>query len=200
MNIIYTTENDRNGKARYYRVTDGKKKVCSKAEYEAHVCETKDEIETVGVSSNESDERNGQMAFEEMAIKAEPENEVNAKDVRSDKEIDVTVSADLAFDLVKDIVKSTGSKHHEKMYLQKCKKCAAVNYRNCTVCSLIYNKHGGVSAVKFMGTTAETRKRISVYNIDCLGDLSEYQKEIISQIEYIDRCYESTFQKSCKAS
>ncbi len=193
MNIIYTTENDRNGKARYYRVTDGKKKVCSKAEYEAHVCETKDEIETVGVSSNESDERNGQMAFEEMAIKAESENEVDAEDVRSDKEIDVTVSADLAFDIVKDIVKSAGSKQYEKIYLQNSKKCSMICYRNRIVCTLVSDKCGSIK-IKFMGTELETRKKASLFSISNFDDLRMYKDNIMKQIEFINLWY-STLSK-----
>lgn len=65
MNTIYITENDKNGKARYYRVTDGKKKVCSKAEYESHTLAESEEIEVVTADVVCEAEENAQIAFEE---------------------------------------------------------------------------------------------------------------------------------------
>lgn len=205
MNTTYITENDRNGKARYYRVTDGKKKVVSRAEYEANTCkannEISDETPAVETFSAPEIEENAQIAFEETMASADTSNDSPMENIVLAAEADgEPIRKDLAYDVVKGIVKETGSKHSEKMYLQNCKKCATINYRNCTVCSLIFNERGEVSAVKFMGTTPETRKKMSVYELNCLGDLSKYENNIAKQIEFIDNWYASASKKNDKAS
>ena len=48
MSVMYITENDKNGKARYYRVTDGKKKVISRFEYEANAEINANKTEIIG--------------------------------------------------------------------------------------------------------------------------------------------------------
>lgn len=208
MNITYITENDKNGNARYYRVTDGKKKVISRAEYEAHTSDINSESPIVEVVSAPEAEESAQIAFEETPVsEAEVRDDFveasPAEDVTSDIDTELDnepISTEAAFDIVKGFVAETGSKHSQKMYLQNCKKCAAINYRNCTICSLIFNEHGAVSAVKFMGTTTDTRKKASVHKLDCLDDLSAYKDEITKQIEYVDEWYLNASKKNDKAS
>lgn len=206
MNTIYITENDKNGKARYYRVTDGKKKVCSKAEYEAHTLAESEDIEAVTADVVCEAEENAQIAFEETAVSfAEVHgdfidvspDEYDASDEKSGEE---HASPEGFYEIVKEIVAETGSKHCQKMYLQTCKKCATINYRNCTVCSLLFNKQGAVSEVKFMGTTADTRKKMSIYKLERISDLSAYKDKITEQIEYIDSWYLNASKKNDKAS
>lgn len=206
MNTTYITENDKNGKARYYRVTDGKKKVCSKAEYEAHTLAEGEEIEVVTADVVCEAEENEQIAFEETEISLTEvhgdftdvsPDEYTASDEKLGEE---HVSPKDLYEIVKEIVAETGSKHYQKMYLQICKKCATINYRNCTVCSLLFNKQGDVSEVKFMGTTADTRKKMSIYKLEHLSDLSAYKDKITEQIKYIDSWYLNASKKNDKAS
>lgn len=52
----YITKNDKNGKARFYKVVDGKMKPVSRAEYEAHISETEvDATETEPVEAEQND-------------------------------------------------------------------------------------------------------------------------------------------------
>lgn len=206
MNTTYITEKDRNGKARYYKVTDGKKKVCSKAEYDAHALAENNDTEAVTADVVCEAEENTQIAFEETEasltevhgdfIDVSPDEYTEADEKPSEEHS----SPEDFYEIVKEIVAETGSKHYQKMYLQTCKKCASINYRNCTVCSLLFNKQGDVSEVKFMGTTADTRKKMSIYKLEHLSDLSAYKDKIAEQIEYIDLWYLNTSKKNDKAS
>lgn len=206
MNTTYITENDKNGKARYYRVTDGKKKVCSKAEYDAHTLVESNDTEAVTADVIYEAEENAQIAFEETEVSLTEvqgdfidvsPDEYTASDEKPGEE---HASPEDFYEIVKGIVTETGSKHYQKMYLQTCKKCATINYRNCTVCSLLFNKQGAVSEIKFMGTTADTRKKMSIYKLEHLSDLSAYKDKITEQIEYIDSWYLNASKKNDKAS
>ncbi len=206
MNTAYITESDKNGKGRYYRVTDGKKKVCSKAEYEAHALTENEEIKIATADVACEAEENEQIAFEGTGfslaevhgdfIDVSPD-EYTASDEKTSEE---HASPKDFFEIVKGIVSETGSKHYQKMYLQICKKCATIDYRNFMVCSLLFNKQGDVSEVKFMGTTADTRKKMLIYKLESLGDLLAYKGKIAEQIEYIDSWYLNASKKNDKAS
>ena len=194
MNTTYITENDKNGKARYYRVTDGKKKVCSKAEYEAHALTENEEINTDTSDAVCETEENAQIAFEETEVSL-TEVQGDFIDVSPDEYIDSDsesgkehASPEDFFEIVKGIVSETGSKHYQKMYLQNSKKCSLICYRNRIVCTLIPDKCGTVK-VKFMGTTPETRKKASLFNISNCDELRYYKDNIINQIEFIDLWY-----------
>lgn len=197
MNTTYITENDKNGKARYYRVTDGKKKVCSKAEYEAHTLAEGEEIEVVTADVVCEAEENEQIAFEETEISltevhedfiAVSPDEYTASD---EKPVEEHASPEDFYDIVKGIVSETGSKHYQKMYLQNSKKCSMVCYRNRIVCTLVPDKCGSTK-IKFMGTTPETRKKASLFSISNCDDLREYKDNIMKQIEFIDWWYSTS--------
>lgn len=201
MNITYATENDKNGKARYYRVTDGKKKVISRAEYEAHTSDVNSETPAIEAVSTLETEENVQIAFEETTSYEDGTCASSVEDTAEAEETDdEPINKELAYEAVRGIVKATGTEHFEKMYLQDFKKCALINYRNCAVCSLVFDESGAITAVRFMGTTVETRKKLSTYNIACLDELSAYENKIIEQINFIDWWYTQTAKTSAKAS
>ena len=201
MNITYTTENDKNGKARYYRVTDGKKKVISRAEYEAHTSDADNVTPAVETVSTPEAEENVQIAFEETTSYEDVACTSSVEDTAETEETgDEPINKELAYEAVRGIVKATGTEHSEKMYLQDFKKCALINYRNCAVCSLVFDENGAITAVRFMGTTVETRKKLSTYNIASLDELSAYKDKIVEQIKFIDWWYMQTPKTSAKAS
>ncbi len=195
MMITYATEKDKNGKARYYRVTDGKKKVISRAEYEAHTCETNNEIpdETPAVetaSTSEAAEENVQIAFEEISVSEDVSNDSSSNDiVEADEADSESANNDIAFEIVKGIVKAAGNKNSEKLCLQYSKKCDLVCYKNRVVCTFSFGKQGEITAVKFMGTTVETRKIPSIYTLHNCSELYKYREDILKQIEFIDLWY-----------
>lgn len=51
-----------------------------------------------------------------------------------------------------------------------------------------------------MGTTADTRKKMSIYKLEHLSDLLAYKDKITEQIEYIDSWYLNASKKNDKAS
>ena len=140
----YMVKNDKNGKARYYKLVDGKMKNISRAEYEENAQQTVALVHA---------------GFWDM----KPE--------------------DKALATVKGIVSGMGSRNGEKVRLQVTKSAVLINYRNCMVCSLVFDESHAVTAVKFMGATLESRKKATAYEAK---DLSEYASMISEQVEFID--------------
>lgn len=188
MSIIYITEDDKNGKARYYKVINGKKKVISRAEYEAH----KSEIEEVVPSTEpevkevKEQEMDSQLTLDETEVKKES------------KPVDGAVLLAVA----KTIIGSMRGKNVDKVKLQKTKtgRKLIVNYRNYMVFSVELSDVGAVESVKFMGTTEETRKSGRKYKLDKQERISEYKEEIAKQVEYIDQWYLNASVKAKRAS
>lgn len=200
MNTTYTTENDRNGKARYYRVTDGKKKVISRAEYEAHTGDMNSESSVTEAVYVPEAEENAQIAFDETPasiaevhedfVETSPaEIATSDTDTAADNE---PISTEAAFCIVKNIVNESGIAHFDKMYLQNSKKCSMVCYRNRIVCTFKFDSNGMISKIKFMGTTAETRKKASLFNIANSKSIYDYKNDILRQIEFIDLWYSNS--------
>lgn len=145
----YMVKNDKNGKARYYKLVDGKMKNVSCAEYEEHT-----QKQTAALVPAD---------FWNVALLPKPE--------------------DLALATVKRIVSGMDGRSDEKVKLQVTKRAVLINYRNCMVCSLVFDDSHAVTAVKFMGATLESRKKATVYEAK---DLSEYAALISEQVEFID--------------
>ncbi|GHU56989.1 hypothetical protein AGMMS49975_21510 [Clostridia bacterium] len=185
---IYTTQVDKNGKTLYYRVTDGKKKNISRTEYEAN---QPAEVEAITVEQTVID-----TALFESASTAEVVETVAATEAtREQGEVET-----VAFDFVKSVIESTGSQYVNKMYLQNSKKCALINYRNCMVCSLVFDKENTVTAIRFMGATIETRKKASMFDFVGLDSLSEYKDAIVKQVEFIDWWYQNPKSKAVRTA
>lgn len=139
--IKYITENDKNGKARFYKVIDGKKKVTSRVEYEAHkddVEEDVPEIDTTTTSAMVEEPTQFTLAGVDVAEGnsngsefTDSHIEVFEKDDQSKTEVLMDVG-EFLLDFAKKIIKAAGSKNVEKTRLQKTKtgKRMLVNYRN----------------------------------------------------------------------
>lgn len=179
MSIMYITENDKNGRARFYKVIDGKKKVVSRSEYEAQ----KNVIdETV---AEESDTREIE---ESQQFTLDDVEKSNDSQMKSDVLIDV---GEFLLNFAKEIITAAGSKNAEKTKLQKTKtgKRLLVNYRNCMVFSVALGTDGKVESLRFMGTTDDTRKTGYEFVMNSEEEISSYKDEIIKQVDYIDRWY-----------
>lgn len=204
----YIMTTDKNGKARYYKVADGKKKVISKAEYEANVVEITEAAETAEVvETTETTEVTETAETEEVNETAETTETTETtesadasvedfpKTEGTDKSAEISNTAATAeseeiaksaLEIVKSIIAAADGCHSDKVRLQVKKNCTLINYRNCMVCSLTFGEDSKVTALKFMGATLETRKQASVYEY---GDLNSYAEEIIKQVDFIDWWY-----------
>lgn len=178
----YIMTTDKNGKARYYKVVDGKKKVVSKAEYEANTAVVEETVEVAAaVETAEAVE-----STETTEAEAAETTETIAKDESKTVE-------EIALAIVKSIIEATGSKHSDKIRLQVKKNCVLINYRNCMVCSLVFGENHSAKSLKFMGDTLETRKQASVYEY---GDLNSHKEEIEKQVSFIDWWYANPTKKT----
>ena len=215
----YIMTSDKNGKARYYKVVDGKKKVIGKAEYEANATAVVEEIteaaaEVVEITENA---QTAEVVADDTAENDVVEIEVAAVEVPQIAEIveaekipqiaetaevakpseskvadDSKEIAEIALAIVKSVIAATGSKHADKIRLQIKKNCVLINYRNCMVCSLVFDENHSAKALKFMGDTLETRKQASVYEY---GDLNSHKEEIVKQANFIDWWYANPTKK-----
>ena len=188
--IKYITENDKNGKARYYKVIDGKKKVVSRAEYEANSIATEpinsiDSSTTGEVNISSCDASSElQLTFGEISSnpKAEPEETTQSESVilNADSEIGTILAS-----LVNSIL-CAGSKK-PKAKITRTKKFIVVNYQKCMVLSLAVSESGTVTAIRFKGTDKENRKEVRAYPFNNSTNISDFKDEIVKQIEFIDR-------------
>ena len=79
-----------------------------------------------------------------------------------------------------------------KVKMQTVKHGVLINYRNCMVCALVFDDDHVVTAIKFMGTTVESRKK----SVLCEAkDLSEYADKISEQVVFIDQWWANTSRK-----
>ncbi len=195
----YIMTADKNGKARYYKVVDGKKKVISKAEYEANAAvvettetETVETVETAEATEAETVETETTETTE--ATEAETvETEATETTETAAEAAESNTVEQTALAIVKSIIEATGSKHASKVRLQVTKHCVLINYRNCMICSLVFNADHAVTALRFMGDTLETRKKAWVYEY---GDLNAHKEEIIRQAAFIDWWYQNPTAKA----
>lgn len=149
----YMMKNDKNGKARYYKLVDGKMKNISRVEYEENT--------------------------QQQTVALVPAGFWDAKPV----EMPEIKPEDVALAVVKRIVSGMDGRSDEKVRLQVTKHAVLINYRNCMVCSLVFDDSHAVTAVKFMGATLESRKKATAYEVK---DLNEYAGMITEQVEFID--------------
>lgn len=60
------------------------------------------------------------------------------------------------------------------------------------VCALVFDDDHVVTAIKFMGTTVESRKKSELCEVK---DLSEYADKISEQVVFIDQWWANTSRK-----
>lgn len=174
----YMMKTDKNGKPRYYKSVDGKMKVISRSEYEENVKveETKTEaIVPAGFWDIDA-------AITELAER----DRLNSVDMTLSKPEDIALS------VVKRIVSGMDGRDDGKVKMQTVKHGVLINYRNCMVCALVFDDDHVVTAIKFMGTTVESRKKSELCEVK---DLSEYADKISEQVVFIDQWWANTSRK-----
>lgn len=187
MSITYITQKDKNGKTLYYRVTDGKKKVVSRAAYEAYQQESKRS------DSPEQNELQPEIAAPDTQITLDEAPVVETSHANSDeKTADSRSAADILLSISKNAIEAAGSKHSGKICLREYKNCTLVKYRNCMICAILYDEHRVAYAVQFMGASLETRNKSKDFKISSLDALSTLEDEIIKQTIFIDWWWENT--------
>lgn len=180
----YMMKTDKNGKPRYYKSVDGKMKVISRAEYE--------ETSRLRTKLRRSSPRLSSLpvagfwdidaAITELAER----DRLNSVDMTPNKPEDVALS------VVKCIVSGMDGRDDGKVKMQTVKHGVLINYRNCMVCALVFDDDHVVTAIKFMGTTVESRKK----SVLCEAkDLSEYADKISEQVVFIDQWWANTSRK-----
>lgn len=201
MTYTYTQTTDKNGKARFYRVDEnGKRKVISRAEYEANTSEQISiEAVEVEVPAAEVETAENETVYAEEAIEAPAAETCTALVVPFNLEaavaelrerdrlnsIDLTVPslADTALETVKAIIAGMGSKHSKKVRIQETKKGIQIRYRNCAVCALVLDAEQNLTGIRFMGTTMETVNEATVCEP---AGLDTYADKIAEQVVFID--------------
>lgn len=163
--MTYTQTTDKNGKARFYRIDEsGKRKVISRAEYEAHTAETCTAL-VVPFSLD--------TAIAELRQRQHLDN------------IDMTVPSieETALETVKAIIAGMDGKHSNKIRLNETKKGIQIRYRNCAVCALLFNTEHVLTGIRFTGTTMETVNEVTVCEP---AGLDTYADKIVEQVMFID--------------
>lgn len=205
MTYTYTQTTDSKGHARFYRIDEnGKRKVISRKEYEAHTTEqisietaateTTEVVEAVEVEVLEAPAAEGETVYTDEPIPActalaVPFNlEAVVAELREHDRlnaIDMTVHGlvDTALETVKAIIAGLGGKHSKKVRVQETKKGVQIRYRNCAVCALVLDAEKNLTSIRFMGTTMETVNEATVREP---AGLDTYADEIAAQVAFID--------------
>jgi len=180
----YTTQIDKNGKELYYRVTDGKKKNVSRAEYEANKSQSviSEQQEQIAADND---------VFAEIEIcnnlpdgvKSEYYSEPIPQ--RLEKAASYNIEA-AALDIVQKIIETTDDSR--KLTLKISKNFALILYRNCSICGLMYSKDGAITKISFMEKTPEARKKFKAtrYEFNGLDDITNRRDEILNQVNFIN--------------
>jgi hypothetical protein len=176
----YMMKTDKNGKPRYYKSVDGKMKVISRAEYEENVKAEVEEVKSEAIVP--AGFWNLDAAITELAER----DRLNSVDMTPSKPEDVALS------VVKRIVSGMDGRDDGKVKMQTVKHGVLINYRNCMVCALVFDDDHVVTAIKFMGTTVESRKKSELCEVK---DLSEYADKISEQVVFIDQWWANTSRK-----
>ncbi len=199
MTYTYTQTTDKNGKARFYRIDEnGKRKVISRAEYEANITEQMSiEAVEVEVPAAEVVAAENETVYTDEAIEAPAPctalvvpfsleavvAELRERDRLNSIDMTVPSLADTALETVKAIIAGMGGKHSSKVRIQETKKGIQIRYRNCAVCALVLDAEQNLTGIRFMGTTMETVNEATVCEP---ASLDTYADKIVEQVVFID--------------
>lgn len=224
MTYTYIQTTDKNGKARFYRVDEnGKRKVISRAEYEANAgeqvsletteteapaaeaIETTEQAETCtalavpfSLDTYQPETAEPEQAAPRMIVLAphipsEKLREISEREFTNSIAVMAPSAEELALDTAKRIIEATGNKHVSKVRLQSTKKGVQIRYRNCAICTLEFDAEHNLTGYRFTGTTLETMKDSEVY---APNPLSTYAEDITAQVEFIDWWLVELFKKT----
>ncbi len=190
MSIIYITENDKNGKARYYRVTDGKKKVISRIEYETNA--------EISATKTEDIKEKTQTSGCQIMLSDDFNSDTNVKEISEKSGVDI-------LDIARGVLAETKVADWKSLSYKIKGDVTQIKYRRCVVCALTRNNDGIM--IELLGTTAQRRNKTHSlhYTLDFWSDLltsngisylcdverNIIKSEICSQIRYIDSLWES---------
>lgn len=193
MSVMFITENDKNGKARYYRVTDGKKKVISRFEYEANAEINANKTEIIGEEVQTND----------CQITLADDFECNVKE-SSIQETYEKSGIDI-LDVAREVLAETKIADWKSLYHKIKGDVTQIKYRRCVVCTVTRNNDRII--IEFLGTADKRRKKTHSldYTLDfwnellksngkgdfCDAEENAIKSEICSQISYIDKLWES---------
>jgi len=188
--MTYTQTTDKNGKARFYRIDEnGKRKVISRAEYEAHTTANAEQ-------GTESTEHQGETVYTAEPIPEKPctalavpfSLETAITELRQRQHLDsidmaVPSIEETALETVKAIISGMEGKHSNKIRLNETKKAIQIRYRNCAVCALVFNAEHVLTGIRFTGTTMETVNEVTVCEP---AGLDTYADKIVEHVTFID--------------
>jgi hypothetical protein len=179
----YISKIAKNGRHQYFRVTDdGKKKVIGREEYEANVVATQavePEIETAATLAEiEVNDRQSDLPNDSAEYAAEP------IPPRAGEQSATETETAAPFDFVKSSVGEIIGKY--KLTFKEWKKYASVYYRSAAIIGFVFDESHNITAVRFMGTTLETRKAVTEHKIENPSDLSGIMGFIRRQIEFVN--------------
>ena len=205
MTYTYTQTTDSKGHARFYRIDEnGKRKVISRKEYEAHTTEqisietaateTTEVVEAVEVEVLEAPAAEGETVYTDAPIPACTALAVpfsldaaiaELRERKALENIDMTIHSieETALETVKAVIAGMNGKHSSKVRLQATKKGIQVRYRNCAVCALVFDAEHTLTGIRFMGTTMETVNEATMCEP---AGLSTYADKIVEQVVFID--------------
>ena len=205
MTYTYTQTTDSKGHARFYRIDEnGKRKVISRKEYEAHTTEqisietaateTTEVVEAVEVEVLEAPAAEGETVYTDEPIPACTALAVpfsldaaiaELRERKALENIDMIIHSieETALETVKAVIAGMNGKHSSKVRLQATKKGIQVRYRNCAVCALVFDAEHTLTGIRFMGTTMETVNEATMCEP---AGLSTYADEIAAQVAFID--------------
>jgi hypothetical protein len=178
----YISKIAKNGRHQYFRVADdGKKKMIKREEYEANAakesvtfCEMHKpdgchECPNRYVCEN-CDTKEAAVTFAEVEV--------------NDCQNDLPTETVTPFDFVKFTVGGVVGKY--KLTFKDWKTYASVYYRSAAIIGFVFDESHNITAVRFMGTTLETRKAVIEHKIENPSDLSGIMGFIRRQIEFIN--------------
>lgn len=175
----------------YMQTTDknGKRKVVSRSEYEANTSEQ------LSLSSPVAEQASIEPEVTCTALVVPFTLEAAIAELRERERLELTAPSveETALDTVKAIIAGMGGKHSNKVRIQETKKGVQIRYRNCAVCSLVFDAAHILTGIRFMGTTLETVKEATVRKP---ASLSAYTDEIVEQVTFIDWWWKDFYSKS----
>ena len=188
----YISKEAKNGKMQYFRVVDGKKKMIKREEYEANQPNA-EQAQNITVET-ETVETFAEIEVSETPITAEPEYQAEPIPPRSTEQ--TVAAAEISpFDFVKASAEPVAGRH--KVTVKDWTKYASVYYRSCAICGLVFDENRNVTAVKFMGTTLESRKTITEHKIEKPSDLLDIKAFILLQIEFVNSWWNDSQAVKC---
>ncbi len=184
----YISKVAKNGKMQYFRVdAEGKKKMIKRAEYEANMPDDSQAmLEEMDNASPVEETTTDTFAVIEIASDATDsvEPEYSPEPVPERPATAPAPAVENPFSFVKAAVESATGRY--KLSYKVWKKYGSVYYRSCAVCGFALDDNGKVLAARFMGTTLESRKEVSVIWINSPEDWNLVTESVIAQIQFVN--------------